>query len=163
MATDPQRWAAQFGQNMMQKSAQDDAATQNMLMALFQEESARQRPYAVLPAQAALNNIQLKQQAALQPDPSIAAENAWQTFQREQALRHRYSMEQIAARGENSQILQELRNAGGGSSGGNNVPKSAPYQEDGQWYVDLPVLGEIRQKSISAEVAHKMLQGSEHE
>ncbi len=49
MATDPQYWVKQFMQNSANMRAQGEGDAQQALMALFQEEASRQRPYVTMP------------------------------------------------------------------------------------------------------------------
>lgn len=53
MATDPFQLLMQFANSQSQAASQERSLAQNALMSVFQEEAARQRPYATMPAELA--------------------------------------------------------------------------------------------------------------
>lgn len=53
MASDPYVWARDLAAREAQKLSQRENSADNMLLSVFQEEAARQRPYATMPARLA--------------------------------------------------------------------------------------------------------------
>lgn len=71
MATDPFSWARSFGDQQAQVAENSRARAQSVLMNLFQEEAARQRPYATMPAELARAEFNRRNELPY----TIAAEN----------------------------------------------------------------------------------------
>ena len=57
MATNPYAWAQNLAQQESSRAAQRDNDATQMLLSIFQEEAARQRPYVTMPARLAESQL----------------------------------------------------------------------------------------------------------
>jgi hypothetical protein len=134
MASDPHRWAMQFGQNQQQRANQSQGDYQNALMAVFGEEAARQRPYATMPAN--LAEAQFNRENAL-PMQLAEEERQLRRWYEQQDYSHQQDieMQQLKAElGTDVNPLDALLSGAGGvsSSPTVNADGSTTYMVNGK-------------------------------
>lgn len=163
MATDPFQWADQFTQLASQQAKQSNSQAQQSLLSLFQEEAARQRPYATMPADLAAYNQKLAMQAAYatpSADPYELAEHSHNLKLRELAARHGYTMDEIEQRTEQRiregrEIGQVTPNTGFGSM---NRTGKVFQKDDGSWWEYVVLGGKEYPERLTPEQAQRRIQ-----
>lgn len=82
MATNPYAWAATFADTANRRVDQSQADYNQALMAIFQEEALRQRPYATMPAALAQMNFNRQNQLPFDLAAEARALENWKTQRR---------------------------------------------------------------------------------
>ena len=80
MATDPYQWARDFAASQYARAGQKDNDRTQMLLNMFTEEAARQRPYVAMPGELAMTEakaaIQRRYQLMRDADKAAAKKKA---------------------------------------------------------------------------------------